>query len=146
MTHKAVTVANAIIEAGRNRVQDLSHMKLQKLLFFAQGWHLAFFNEPLIEESFEAWRFGPVVPDLYHAFKHCKDQPVNTSTAPVGVADERMHEVIDEVYRVYGDFSAMELSDLTHQEGTPWNEVYAVGGETIPNTLIKGYFLSLGQQ
>lgn len=47
----------------------ITHLKLQKLVYYAQGLYLAYFNKPLFTQSVEAWRHGPVVNDLYHIFK-----------------------------------------------------------------------------
>lgn len=147
MAYDAVTVANTMIQFAKTTVGDLSPMKRQKLLFYAHGWHLAFYKKPLIKNHFEAWRFGPVVNELYHEFKHCGRNPVNAPPACdlVPKTDIATHHIISEVFRVYGHFTAVELSDLTHEPGTPWHDIYEDGGEIIPNDLIQRYFLSLDQ-
>jgi len=53
-----------------NRDGDLiSNLKLQKLLYYAQAWHLVNFDVPLFGDSIEAWDFGPVIPNVYRQYK-----------------------------------------------------------------------------
>ena len=66
----------------------VSPMKLQKLVYFAHGWHLAIHNRPLVNEQVEAWKFGPVFSDLYHQIKSFGNEKIdryivkNFATAP----------------------------------------------------------------
>jgi uncharacterized phage-associated protein len=110
-------------EAG----DSISNLKLQKLLYYAQGFHLAMYDEALFSESIKAWLHGPVVPQVWHLYKDFGFQPIPiepivSNDYPLGV---RNH--LDEVYNVYGQFSASKLRDMTHDEApwknTPQNEV-----------------------
>ncbi|MDR1041744.1 MAG: DUF4065 domain-containing protein [Deltaproteobacteria bacterium] len=65
--NSAIAVANWFIERNRKESGDLTHLKLQKLLYFAQGWHLAYYDVPLFEDPIEAWKYGPVVRSVYFA-------------------------------------------------------------------------------
>ena len=69
MSYPAKAVANYFIDIARCEGEQLSPMKIQKLVYFAHGWYLALYDEPLLDEKIEAWRYGPVVPSLYHEFK-----------------------------------------------------------------------------
>lgn len=103
-------------EAGDN----ITHLKLQKLLYYAQGWHLALYGEPLFEEHFEAWAHGPVAPVVYHRFKEYGAAPIPISEALYAdEVNEEEAEFLDELWDVYGDFSAKKLKELSHQEA-PW--------------------------
>jgi uncharacterized phage-associated protein len=96
--------------------------KLQKLVYFAQGLHLAMRGAPLFGEPIEAWDHGPVVPGLYHDFKHRGNQgiaPPEKFSAEDYLPEVR--EILDAVLSVYGQFSAWRLRDLTHEE-PPWRE------------------------
>lgn len=62
MAYSATAVANAFIEkATKGELSELTPMKLQKLLFYVQSWHLRLYNEPLIDDFFAKWRYGPVI-------------------------------------------------------------------------------------
>ena len=61
----AQDVANFFIGRFQEAQDPVTNLKLQKLLYYAQGWYLAFFDEPLFDERIEAWLHGPVVPPIY---------------------------------------------------------------------------------
>ncbi len=66
---EANTIAKAIIKLSEPEVGDnVSNLKLQKLLYYSQGFHLALFNRPLFEEDILAWEHGPVVREVYRRY------------------------------------------------------------------------------
>jgi len=159
MSFSAQAVANEFINtAGKGR---LDPMKLQKLVYFAHGWHLAIEDAPLIRQHFEAWQFGPVIPDLYRALRDYGAGNVteyatkfNSLTSrhvspriPSDAGEEARAaiDVIRDVWSVYGPYSAIKLSNATHMDGTPWAKWYdpAKHHVVIPNEDIKAYFDSL---
>ena len=74
----AFASANYIIEnLHKHGVRDLTNLKLQKLLYFAYGMHLAVYEEPLFESEIQAWRLGPVIPDVYNEFKDRGSMPIS---------------------------------------------------------------------
>lgn len=109
----------------------LGTMKLEKLVYYCQAWWVARNPTPLFPEQLEAWRMGPVCPDLYAI--HRRQNFV--SSWPNGDANnltdaERAH--IDAVVDVYGVYSGFTLGDMTHQE-TPWNAAMSrEGGRRNP--------------
>lgn len=117
----------------------ISNMKLQKLVYYAQGIHLAVFDTPLFEERFKAWEHGPVVPPLYSAYKRFGRMPIdsNDSFDRENIPLEA-RELVDEVFDVYGRFSAWVLRQMTHEE-SPWLDYQESGGE-IPHSALKAYF------
>lgn len=127
-------------------------MKLQKLCYMAQGWNLALAGDALFAEDFEAWKRGPVSRDLYRNHR----REFSVSRWPAGNPDrltERDRVVVDGMLRNYGALSGVELSELTHQEGTPWSETRIRAGvregesstEVISKSEIKAHFqLKLG--
>lgn len=123
-------------EAG----DSISNLKLQKLLYYAQGFNLAFYDKPLFGESIKAWMHGPVVPQVYHEYKDFGSGPV--SVIPVNLDDysDQVRSLLDDVYTVYGQFSASKLRDLTHEEPTWKNTPQS---ETIPLPLMKDFFKTL---
>lgn len=100
----------------------MSSMKLQKLAYYAQGWHLAFDGEPLFDSKIEAWANGPVVRDLYNAHRGLFTLHENTLGDYVegSLADNEV-ETINAVLEAYGHMDAHSLSNLTHSE-RPWIE------------------------
>lgn len=114
----------------------ISNLKLQKLLYYAQGFCLALTSKPLFRERIEAWTHGPVVPAVYRRFKDYRDLGLPIP-ADIPQFDSDLQELLDEVYAVYGQFSAWKLRNMTHQE-PPWRDTSA--GETISEASLKAYF------
>ena len=157
--YSALAVANEFIDlAGKNH--DVTPMKLMKLVYFAHAWNLGFIGDPLIDEEFQAWRYGPVSPSLYQAVKGYGDDPVTEllyidkdwDYEPLRVIpkvdsdDSESREIIGTVWQVYGSHSAARLSQITHELGTPWRQIYdSYNGlipywKTIPDNMIKQYY------
>lgn len=97
----------------------MSAMKLQKLVYYLQAWHLVWEDESLFPQRIEAWENGPVSPDLYDEHRG------QFRVATVGGVREGLTKdeasSIDSVLRFYGDKDAQYLSDLTHAE-EPWKK------------------------
>lgn len=113
-----LNVARYIVE----RKGPMTTMKLQKLVYYCQAWSLAWDGEPLFQEDFQAWANGPVSPELYH--HHRGFFRVNTDFLEDKHFNDFTQDQIDTmeaVLRDYGDSSAMDLSNMTHQE-RPWKE------------------------
>lgn len=125
--------------ADQDEDEMMTNMKLQKLLYYAQGFHLAIRGEPLFREAIEAWIHGPVVPAIYHAFKGFGRNPIpfEGMTVNLDEIEPETKEVLDEVYQVYGQFSAIGLRNLTHNE-PPWKNTPT--GATITRAALKSYF------
>lgn len=119
---------------------SLSNLKLQKLVYYAQGYHLAMHEKPLFEEQIEAWQHGPVVPELYHAYKQYGSGPIPTpDNFDSSKFDRSTRELLDEVYQVYGQFSAWKLRDMTHAE-SPWLSAYKQYPLTISHSSMQEFF------
>jgi uncharacterized phage-associated protein len=161
---------------AKGQGQSLTPMKIQKLVYFGHGWHLAIKDAPLIFEQVEAWSYGPVIPSLYQAFRQYGNQPIETpaTTFLVHISPDEdenfefrrtipsledkpdqadsVRMLLDRVWQIYGRFSAVQLSNLTHQPGTPWYKVYTeYEGQLpkrtdIPMSYIKDYFKSLARE
>ena len=99
---------------------EITTMKLQKLVYYAQAWSLVREEEPLFNEAIQAWANGPVVPDLYDAhrgkFKIKRHKPPYSCEL---TADQK--ETLDVVLDFYGPMTSQQLVDLTHAE-SPWRE------------------------
>lgn len=97
----------------------MTAMKLQKLCYYAQAWHLVWEEGPLFEERIEAWANGPVVPVLYRAHRgRLHLEPGDISGEPTALTTAE-RESVDAVLGFYGQRTAAELSELTHRED-PW--------------------------
>jgi uncharacterized phage-associated protein len=105
--------------------ETMSNLKLQKLAYYADAWYLAFFDEKLVDEGFQAWIHGPVSRAIYNRFSSSKSlysditiadctPEFDLSSIPAAAAAH-----IDSVLEVYGAFSGAQLEDMTHKE-EPW--------------------------
>ncbi|OWT74675.1 MULTISPECIES: Panacea domain-containing protein [unclassified Achromobacter] len=132
------------IEAKGKTVTNLS---IQKLAYFCHGWHLAFLDAPLVEQRFEAWRLGPVLPKLYRTYRPFSCNPLS-ATHPIFTrqtslpADSDSAELIDVVVDEYGDYSAAELIARTQEPGGPWEQVWLkhIEAGKISHASIKAHF------
>lgn len=143
--HDARAVANELIRKGVDDGRPITPLQVMKVLYFCHGWSLAQLGRPLVRQSFEVWRFGPVVRDVYHALKHHGRERVRDPIPGFDMTefpiDER--EVIDKVFADHGHVNGLVLSYLTHVPGGPWDTVRMSKGEgvRIPNQLIRDYFM-----
>lgn len=112
---------------------------MQKLLYYCQGFNLALTDNPLFPQRIEAWDHGPVVPDIYHEFKvnGAGAIPIPNDFNPDALSEDEQ-ELVDEIYEVFGQYSAWKLRNLTHEE-KPWKKT--VVGHEISHKLLKKYFL-----
>ena len=99
----------------------ISNLKLQKLLYYMQGYHLAFFDKPLFSDDIVAWCYGPVVPIVYSEYKKYEngaiDIPINCDK--ITSLPKEQEILFCNVYREYNQFSAVALMEMTHNEA-PW--------------------------
>lgn len=117
-------VANFFLAFADDKGEPITNLKLQKLVYYAQAWFLANYGKPLFEGDFQAWVHGPVLPELYHAYKERGAAPIPSPMDLEKVEAQLNPEVIDflkEVARVYMPSGAYELELMTHQED-PWIE------------------------
>ena len=153
--HSARSIANSFWKIAKASGKQLTNMQLQKLVYFAHGWHLALTGEPLLTDAVKAWDFGPVIPPLYNRLKQYGNGVVtdpikrrDPETGEIHVVEEEESEfeqkLLQRIWEVYGHMNGLQMSYLSHQPGTPWEitwnkQKYSV----IPDELLKGHFLSL---
>jgi uncharacterized phage-associated protein len=126
--------ANADEEFGEN----ITNLKLQKLMYYAQGFHLAWYGDPLFSEPIEAWAHGPVVRPLYFEYQKYEANPLPTPEGfDPGAIDEQTRRLLEEVYQVYGQYSAWGLRNLTHEEA-PWKDTPR--NATISHDAMRTFF------
>ena len=141
------------------RYGQMSHLKLQKLVYFVEGYHLAYFNCSLVDDDFEAWAHGPVSRVLYNELKdkailygNIRYDLEEGETSPITILEEKLFisqiEIINEVIELYIAESGITLEGITHQQ-TPW---IIARGDLLPHEkcsnkidkqLMKEYFSNL---
>lgn len=127
-----------LAKADEDAGDVMSNLKLQKLVYYAQGFSLALFDKPLFSERIEAWVHGPVIPALYHEYKGYGAGAIPPpSTLDFSKYDQQTRELLDEVYAVYGQFAAWKLRNMTHQE-PPW--CHTPEGQEISHEALRAYF------
>lgn len=151
---KVSAVANEFLDKS----SEISVLKLVKLCYIAQGFSLAVLNRPIFDDDrIEAWKYGPVVPSIYHEFKCFRKENITTKSKFVALTkdfdfieeepvltDENDKKIVQIVWNMYGGLSASRLVDLTHKSGTPWDLTYRPNSNNIiPNDLIKEYYKML---
>lgn len=154
-----LAVANFMIQKGIDNGAPLTQMKLQKLIYFAHGWHLALYDEPLVDAVFQAWKYGPVIPSVYHEFKEYGLLGISEQGTELNVSDsfkiswvrpqieDKTRTVIpllNKIWEVFGKYNGTQLSHMTHADGSPWRKVYeenpVARNAEIPDIEIKRYF------
>lgn len=131
-----------IMLANRSEDDFITNLKLNKLLYYAQGVHLARTGEPLFDEDIEAWQYGPVVPSVYRTYKVCGSNPIPMQDDSLTTDDFTSAELetLLDVEREYGQYTGAKLVSLTHSSGSPWRGAYDAKESVIPKEIIMRYF------
>jgi uncharacterized phage-associated protein len=142
MAHNALTIAKYFLSIPDEDSGELvSNLKLQKLLYYAQGYAVALkgVDDPLFKEKIYAWKHGPVVNDVYRYFASYKGTALPAMSRPSVHSETR--DLLDDIYRVFGRYSAWTLRDMTHRED-PWLNNYKpnVPDVEIPLSDLEKYF------
>jgi uncharacterized phage-associated protein len=152
MPYSPALVANAVIHRAKERGRSLDHMQVQKLVFFMHAWSLALKGQSMLSERPEAWPYGPVFTSLYHRLKGFGARKIDVLLEeyfpPTGqltplipnYADAEFWSMVDQVLSRYGHFSALQLSELTHDTGGPWERTRQAQQVTIDDQLIREHF------
>jgi len=158
MPYDARAIANALLDYSVKQSRPVSHLALQKILYFCHGWYLAKYQEPLINERVEAWGHGPVFKSAYKAFKECGRENIEIRAVKMDFDLGSKIEVRDSIstndlrfvqniFDAYSRFSAIELRRISHAKNGAWYGIWnasrekAVAGMKIPNDLIYKCFL-----
>ena len=140
--YDARQIANWFVARAKQDEIVLGLPTILKLCYIAHGWHLELLDGPLFDNRIEAWRIGPIIPDVHGTFRK---QGVNV-TKPAKIRekpfDPKIERFLEKVYSVYGSQSGIMLSGLTLISGGPWDIVKRVGGYyvEIPDDLIKQHY------
>jgi uncharacterized phage-associated protein len=132
-------ISKADTEAG----DEITNLKLQKLLYYAKGMYLALFNKILFEENFESWKHGPVCRYVYNNFAKNGYNTLRVDKTPV--LDKELKAFLDSIWDIYGQYTAKKLEEMTHSEA-PWIEargnlcMYESSQNIIDENSMKKYF------
>jgi len=144
MSNKSESLAQYILWLARN--SSITPMQLLKLAYISHGWMLGLHGKPLINESAEAWQYGPVIPSIYHKYKKFGGRAITEvpNKEPNNLTDEEK-DLIGQVWNIYGKYTGLQLSALTHKADTPWGTTRRlVGpGAAISNDLIEDHYRTL---
>lgn len=147
MTYDARQIVNWFIERAQSEGRTLSIMSLLKLAYIAHGWRLEMTQDPLFNNRIEAWKLGPVVPEVYSGFRPQGVVPQKTLSQFPPPTDPSDIDFLDQIYKIYGHMPPFKLSDLTHVPGGPWETAREWGGDRaeIPNDLIRSHYIAKRQ-
>ncbi|WP_266202851.1 Panacea domain-containing protein [Pontibacter kalidii] len=140
----AKDIAEYLLRLSDSEASDITNLKIQKLLYYVQGFNLAMHGEKMFNDPIEAWQYGPVVADLYHAYKGNGSgviSPSNNYEFTRSLTEEE-EELILEVNDVYGQFSGPKLMHMTHEE-RPWLEAIEKKNKEINLNTMQVYFKQL---
>lgn len=158
MTYDCRAIANIVLDIADEQHLRLTHMAVHKICYYANGWHLAKHNQPLILQEFEAWRDGPVQRLVWDCFKTAGKHPITgratefnlvtrQTTTCRATLEAGQRDLLTHIVAGYGPLHAFELSEMTHEPGGPWDQVYNAPqgqvnlGMRIPHHLIRAHFL-----
>lgn len=145
--YDARQIANWFIQRSSTEDRALSIMSLLKLVYIAHGWNLEMRNTPLFGNKIEAWQYGPVIRDVYNAFRPQGVSLKSPDPSFPQVVEGQDASFLEEIYKIYGHMSAFRLSEITHEAGGPWETATKWGGwyAEIPDDLIKSHYVSKRQ-
>jgi uncharacterized phage-associated protein len=162
MAYPAAAIANELLVLAEESNRKLTQIDIQKLVYFAHGWHLGLSGKPLIQEPIEAWKYGPVVKRLYDAFKRFGSSPITekamewhmtpggrfSSSVPCieGMSDQDdtyARSMTKTIWNKYGMLQPFKLVEITHLPDSPWAKAFAEQKAVIPNEEIASYFKNL---
>ena len=128
--------------ANQSEDDQMTNLKLNKLLYYAQGAFLARTGTLLFNNRIEAWTLGPVIPEIYHKYKVCGKNPISYDQDDIDLSrftSEELETLFD-VMREFGQYTGSKLVSLTHSSGTPWRNASDNGETELSPTAIKKYF------
>ncbi|MBD8144293.1 type II toxin-antitoxin system antitoxin SocA domain-containing protein [Pantoea agglomerans] len=144
--YSAKDVATWFIHKFAESGDVVTHLKIQKLLYYAEAWHQVLNDSELFKEKIQAWAHGPVVPEIFHTYK---EHGWNTLPVPkdkkLPKFSKKTESVLIQVIDSYGELPAKTLERMTHGD-QPW--IKAREGfepeqrceKVMPKTEIKSFF------
>lgn len=150
--YNPITISNFFIQEYGDE-NSITPMRLVKLVYLSHAWYLGLTGKALIDENPEAWKYGPVIPTVYHYYKSFRSNPIKSTpnsidyNSEISATDQKF---LRSVWQTYKNYSGVELSALTHQVGTPWFITWnnlshnkftlGVNNKQISDNLIKEHY------
>ena len=135
----AAKVAEYIIYEAQKRKRPVTNTKLQKLLYFVQGSYLAKYNKLAFEDNIIAWKYDPVVKDIYYKYSLYGAEPIIVVDKLNSKISVMLSEIVNIVLEAFLDNSQTDLIKETIKKGSPWS--YTDIDDVILVENIKDYFL-----
>lgn len=140
--YKAKDIAEWFLNTNRIQMnfedsEYITNLKLQKLLYYAQGYFLAKKGTPLFNDDFLAWDHGPVIRNIYNIYKEKGSKGIEYDKDFNIDIDEETEKILQEVYEKYGQYTAWKLRNMTHEE-SPW--LSTPRNKIISKSKIEEYF------
>lgn len=147
-TYDGRAVANFVLDFCDSRGASVTHLDLQKIVYFCHVWSLIGLQRPLIRHKFEAWEFGPVLPYLYREFKSFERAPIKGRATQIDPLDGRKRVVqysfdqeteshLRQIVAFYSRLRTSDLVELSHVVGGPWYKAWHHGGNINPGMKIN---------
>ena len=138
----AIDIANYLLFVTSDVCSDVTNMKINKLVYFAQG-HALQQGFSLFSDDIRAGEHGPIIETVYHHYEDWGNKPITEwDEAGAKVLPENIKDFLIEIAKVYSQYTTSQLRWMTHQPNTPWKEYYHEGGRyrVIPTEAIEDYF------
>lgn len=127
--------------------EGITHLKLQKLLYYAQGVYIAITGKKLFHENILAWQHGPVVAEVYEEYKTCGkdnivielDEDVQNSIRKIE-SDREVSDILNMVYDNFAIYTAWQLREMSHVNNGPWDKAVSRRQSIIDIEEIRDYF------
>ena len=137
-------IADYLLKKAKEEGEGIDPMKLLKLTYIAHGYNLGFFDKPLFSNQVQAWKYGSVIPDLYQAVRMFGKNNVDPFLIKMSAKNEiteEYQEFLRKIWNKYKNLSGLQLSALTHEEGSPWSQVWdGTHDAVIENSIIEEHY------
>ncbi len=144
--HSVNEISNWFLYAvDRESGDSITHLKLQKIVYYAQAWSLALSDKELFKEDFQAWAHGPVLRTLFDTYTGSGWEALDLPKEDAPKFDEDTTELLNDIWEIYGQHTAKYLEELTHEE-SPWKDARgdlspeARSDSIIPKHEISSYY------
>lgn len=141
MTVNIYDVSNYFLSLAQQEKVRLTNLRMQKLLYYSQGFHLALHDKPLFDDEVEAWDFGPVLPRIYFSYQNLVEQSLKAFNAQEkDILSSAIVKLMRAVFHQYGSYEVWSLLDKKYTE-TPWSDAYQSECKAvIPLASLKKHF------
>jgi uncharacterized phage-associated protein len=154
MSYDGREVANFILDFCDKSNRKITHLSLQKIVYFCHVWSIVKLDKPLVKHKFEAWEFGPVLQYLYRQFKPFDRRPIDGRAMKINAQtgqeekvaygfDEETQNLLNNVVEFYSRLDPRYLVYLSHEKNGPWDKVWNHDGEVNPGMVINNEEISL---